>query len=140
MSPETFAQIHAAAFHEARPWSAAEFEALLRAKHCFWVGDSQGFALGRVIAGESELLTIAVAPEAQGQGIGRRLLQAYHQKAHSLGATIFFLEVARDNENAKKLYESDGYSQSSVRKNYYARGEGNPVDALILRKEQSFAS
>lgn len=135
LSPKDFAQIHAAAFTESRPWSATEFQALLETKHCFWIGDSHGFALGRAIAGESELLTIAVAPEFQGKGLGRRLLEAYHAEAHSLGATTFLLEVARDNIAAIKLYESAGYQQISVRKNYYARVDASPVDALILRKD-----
>jgi len=135
MRPEDFARIHAAAFRESRPWSAAEFEALLHSKHCFWVGDSHGFALGRTIAGESELLTIAVAPDDQGKGIGRRLLREYHDQAHDVGATSFFLEVAQDNKAAINLYLSEGYLQSAVRKAYYAREDAAPVDALILRKD-----
>lgn len=135
MTPQDFARIHALAFHESRPWDAAEFEALLASKYCFCVGDSRGFAIGRAIAGESELLTIAVAPEFQGQGFGRRLLGLYHDKAHEMGAETFFLEVARDNTAAIGLYESTGYITSSTRPAYYKRVDGSAVDALIMTRD-----
>ncbi|MFY0596838.1 MAG: GNAT family N-acetyltransferase [Cognatishimia sp.] len=134
MTPEVFADIHASAFRESRPWSASEFKALLASRFSFWVGDSQGFALGRVIAGESELLTIAVSPISQRKGKGRALLQQYHLAARNLGAQVLFLEVAKDNIGAIALYESEGYSLTSVRKGYYKRDDSSHVDALNFRR------
>lgn len=135
MTPDDFAKLHAAAFSESRPWSAEEFAHLLASEHCFWVGDSRGFSLGRVIAGESELLTIAVDPLSQGQGLGRLLLQHYHQEAQSRGAELAFLEVAEDNVTALNLYKSDNYSISGTRSAYYKRPDGTAVDALMMQRK-----
>lgn len=137
MTPQDLARIHAQAFQEARPWSAAEIETLLASQHCFAVTVADGFALGRAIAGESELLTLAVAPTAQGKGLGRHLLELYHAKAQQLGSQSFFLEVARDNEAAIGLYESSGYTVTSIRDDYYKRQDGNRIDALIMTREQA---
>lgn len=134
MTPQDFARIHASAFRESRPWSEAEFEALLASRFSFWVGDSHGFALGRTIAGESELLTIAVSPIYQRNGKGRALLQQYHSAAKERGATECFLEVAKDNNGAIALYESEGYRLISIRKNYYQRGDSASVDAFNFRR------
>lgn len=134
MTPQDFARIYALAFPESRPWTIDEFEALLASEHCFWVGDSRGFALGRAVAGESELLTIAVIPEFQQKGHGRRLLGLYHDKASDFGCEEFFLEVAQDNTAAIGLYKSTGYKISSQRTGYYTRSDGTSVDALLMTR------
>lgn len=135
MTPQELAQIYALAFPESRPWDAVEFETLMQSKFCFTFGDSRGFGLGRVVAGESELITIAVVPKFQGQGIGRDLLSHYHHKALNLGAVTFFLEVSSDNKKAISLYRSDGYKEKSRRENYYRRQNGTTADALIMTKD-----
>ncbi|RMF33385.1 MAG: GNAT family N-acetyltransferase, partial [Alphaproteobacteria bacterium] len=69
------AEIHAACFTDApKPWSAAAFRDMLGAPGVFPVALPGGFALGRVAAGEAELLTLAVHPDFRRQGHGRRLL------------------------------------------------------------------
>ncbi len=65
-----------AAFEGQRGWSAAEFVALLKGPGVFAVTEPDGFAMARAVADEAEILTLAVAPEARGQGIGRRMLKA----------------------------------------------------------------
>ena len=134
MTPEDFARIYALAFSESRPWETSEFEALLNAKHSFWVGDTRGFAIGQAVAGESELITIAVSPEFQQKGHGRRLLELYHETAIGLGVERFLLEVARDNQRALALYKSTGYKISGERESYYSRKDGSSVDALVLTR------
>lgn len=134
MTPDALALIHKAAFRESRPWESQEFRSLLKQKFCFCLGDSRGFALGRAIAGECELLTVAVVPKFQRQGVGRALMQAYHTEALNRGSQQCFLEVAKDNINAINLYLSDGYTQVAERKNYYTRPNGQTVDALILSR------
>ncbi|MEE2944285.1 MAG: ribosomal protein S18-alanine N-acetyltransferase [Pseudomonadota bacterium] len=133
LKPKDLARLHAAAFRESRPWGTEEFEALLASKHCFCVGDSHGFAIGRLIAQESELLTIAVDPVSQGKGHGRLLLQHYHDEAQARGANTLFLEVAKDNTKALNLYKTMSYEVISVRAGYYKRTTGTPVDALIMQ-------
>lgn len=134
MTPKEMEAIYAAAFPESRGWTAAEFQALLDSPHCFIVARNQGFALGRVIADEAELITIATHPDAQGQGIGRQSLQGFQTEAAKRRATTAFLEVAADNAKAIPLYESDGWCRTGLRKGYYTREAGDAVDALLMGK------
>ncbi|MDF2140643.1 ribosomal protein S18-alanine N-acetyltransferase [Paenirhodobacter sp. CAU 1674] len=132
MSPEALAALHKRCFTTPRPWSAAEFAEFLTAPLCFLQGDSQGFVLGRVIAGEAELLTICTAPEARRQGTGRALLAQFAATAQERGGESAFLEVAEDNTAARALYAAAGWRESGRRRGYYHTPEGARVDALVL--------
>lgn len=132
MTPAALAQLHAAAFHTGRPWSADEFAALLQDPHTHIVTHPGGFALWRAIADEAELLTIAVDPVHQRQGIGRALLHALAATANTQAATLI-LEVAADNAAALALYLGAGFQTVGRRQGYYRRGDGPAADALILR-------
>jgi ribosomal-protein-alanine N-acetyltransferase len=121
------AALHAAAFTRPRPWSEAEFAALLAAPGVFACTRAQGFALGRAIADEAELLTLAVHPEARRRGLGRALVAAFEAGARRAGARAAFLEVAADNAAALALYAGAGWRPAGRRPGYYAG-----TDALVL--------
>jgi len=53
------------------------------------------------------IATIAVAPEARGQGVGHKLLQAVEE--HYRGRRHLFLCVSSFNPRARQLYENIGY-------------------------------
>ncbi len=136
MTSDQMADIHARAFEgQGRAWSTDEFTQLKQDPHVFDVQAPFGFALGRVIADEAELLTIATDPAYQGQGIGRAILQILTTEAAQLGAKTVFLEVARDNMRALRLYKDFGYQEVGCRFNYYRRPDGTSVDALVLEAE-----
>ncbi|PWE31201.1 ribosomal-protein-alanine acetyltransferase [Maritimibacter sp. 55A14] len=132
------ARLHAAAFTTPRPWSAPEFASLLAERSTVFCGGEAGFALGRVVAGEAELLTIAVARDLRRAGRGQTLLAEFEALAAAKGAAEIFLEVAEDNAPARALYARMGYRGAGRRAGYYRRPDGRPLDALVLRK--SFAS
>ncbi|MFX0542213.1 GNAT family N-acetyltransferase [Roseovarius sp. S4756] len=133
--PEILARLHARAFAPTgRGWSAAEFAYLVDAPHCCLCRAPEGFALSRVIAGEAELLTLAVDPDHRRMGIAARLLADVEAAAARMGAANQFLEVAADNPAARALYRSAGYAEVGRRAGYYARPGGTPVDALVLSK------
>ncbi|RME14900.1 MAG: GNAT family N-acetyltransferase [Alphaproteobacteria bacterium] len=134
MTPAQMAALHARAFPRERPWSAAEIAALMDTPGGFAVTGPSGFALGRAIAGEAELLTIAVAPEARRQGRGRALLAAFEAEAARRGAARGFLEVAEDNAAARALYAAAGWQETGRRPGYYALAGGGRVDALLMDK------
>jgi ribosomal-protein-alanine N-acetyltransferase len=99
---------------------------------CFFLmsgGALDGFALGRVADDEAELLTLVVAQEARGRGLGRRLLQRFEAAARLRHATEAFLEVASDNTAAMHLYRSTGWRVVGTRPGYYGSS-----DALAMRK------
>jgi ribosomal-protein-alanine N-acetyltransferase len=93
-----------------------------------------GFVLARVMAGEAEILTLAVAPRCRRRGVGRALLDAASLMAEQRGAQAMFLEVASDNAAALALYVLAGFSQAGVRRGYYRRPGRAAGDALVLRR------
>jgi ribosomal-protein-alanine N-acetyltransferase len=97
--------------------------------------DEQGEILGYAgldRAGESgDVMTIAVAPAAQGRGLGRHLLTELVRRAELSGIRSLLLEVRADNAAARRLYERGGFEVISVRRRYYQPGD---VDALVMRK------
>jgi len=81
-----------------------------------------------VAGGEAEILTLAVVPQARGQGLGRALLHAAIAQSEALGAEAVFLEVGADNPHALALYAGLGFAKVGLRNAYYTSG-----DALVLR-------
>ena len=132
MTPEVLAALHARCFPaHPRPWSTGEFSELLDNRLNFLLIRPQGFLLGRVVADEAELLTLAVAPEARRRGVGRALLAEFAHTSHARGAREAFLEVASDNAPAIALYASAGWQRAGTRRDYYAPG----IDAMVMRRE-----
>lgn len=138
-TPADLAALHGACFTMPRPWGEAEFADFLASKFCFLEtlgeGALKGFVLGRVIAGEAELLTICTAPEARRQGLGRALLARFEAAARARGAETAFLEVAETNAPARAAYAAAGWVESGRRRGYYHAPSGAAVDALLLRRE-----
>jgi ribosomal protein S18 acetylase RimI-like enzyme len=55
-----------------------------------------------------------VIPAARGQGVGRALMERARIHAVDSGATGIFLQTARDNLTAQRLYESLGYHRDDL--------------------------
>lgn len=120
------AALHATSFADA--WSAASIRDLLAGPGVFAFLRENGFILARAVGGEAEILTLAVAPNARRQGIGQALVRQAANHAQGLGAAALFLEVAKDNEAARKLYAGLGFMPVGQRKAYY-----DGKDAEILK-------
>lgn len=133
------AALHASAFD--RPWSAAEFEALLDSPGvAAMVADDRGILAGliliRAVAGEAEILTLCVAPDSRRGGLGLALVEAGAGASAGIGAEALWLEVAADNAAALKLYERAGFEVAGRRPAYYSRGPGLPgMDAVVMRRK-----
>lgn len=130
MTPDTLARLHALSFTTPRPWSSAEFTDLLVRGFLLTEGDA--FLLGRVIADEAELLTIAVPPSQRGKGAAKRLVAAFLDQSRLRGATSAFLEVAQDNAPARHIYAQAGFAESGGRRGYYRSPEGRYIDAIVM--------
>ena len=92
-------------------------------------GNLVGYCNLRIIAGEGELMRIAVHPELRGRGLSRKLMDRLSETAREQGVKAVTLEVRTSNRAAIELYKSYGFMEEAVRKNYYE----NPVeDALIM--------
>ena len=121
------------------PWTASAFLEELRAGHTYLAARSGGELVGYggvAVVGappgaEAEIHTIGVEPAHQGRGIGRALLRGLLAAADALHATVF-LEVRTDNDPARALYESEGFTVVGLRRRYY-RPSG--ADAHTMRRE-----
>jgi [ribosomal protein S18]-alanine N-acetyltransferase len=135
VTPEVLAALHSRCFQTPPPWSAADFTGFLSNPLAFLLveGDA-GFLLGRAVAGEAEVLTLAVAPDARRRGLGRKLVARFLYQARLRGAESAFLEVSAENAPAIALYESAGFAKAGVRRGYYQTPEGQRTDALVLAR------
>jgi [ribosomal protein S18]-alanine N-acetyltransferase len=90
-----------------------------------------GYA-GLLAAGtQADVLTLAVAADRWGQGIGSALLEALLAEAARRGCTEVFLEVRMDNPRAQRLYRRYDFAEIGVRKGYY---QPSGADALVMRR------
>ena len=96
-------------------------------------GTVQGFALFRTIAGEAELLLLAVAPAAQRRGIGAALLDHFVARGRRAGAGRLHLEV-RDGNPAIAMYQAFGFAAEGRRRNYYTGQDGRQHDAVTMSR------
>lgn len=92
-------------------------------------GEAAGYCNLRVIAGEGELMRIAVHPGFRGRGLAGKLMDVLVSSAREQGAETLSLEVRSSNAAAISLYKSFGFTQTAVRKGYYACPA---EDALIM--------
>jgi ribosomal protein S18 acetylase RimI-like enzyme len=66
-------------------------------------------------APSAHLEVIIVRDDAEGQGIGRTLIQAIEQAVHEQGARSVSLHVFATNSRARAVYERLGYSGELIR-------------------------
>ncbi len=92
-----------------------------------------GFALGRAVLREAELLLLAVRRDSQRKGVGLLLLRRFAAVANARGAERLHLEV-RDGNHALRLYTAAGFAEVGRRRNYYTGSDGQIYDALTLAK------
>lgn len=79
----------------------------------------------------ADVMTIAVAPAAQGAGLGRFLLAELERRAAVRDVEALILEVRADNVAALRMYERAGFALIRTRPKYYQPGD---IDALVMRK------
>lgn len=84
------------------------------------------------VAGELEVLNIAVHPKRRRHGLGRLLLGTVLQKSIAMGIERALLEVRRTNTPAIGLYEALGFEALGIRTHYY---QDTNEDAIIYGRE-----
>jgi ribosomal-protein-alanine acetyltransferase len=88
-----------------------------------------GFAGAWFTHDQLHLVTIAVAPERQGEGVAQALLLAVCDIAVEAGLDSVALEVRPSNARAIGLYEGYGFRHHGRLRRYYA---DNDEDALVM--------
>lgn len=119
------------------PWARGIFSDCLKHDyHCLLhEQDGQIIAYGviQIILDEMHILNLTVAPELQGQGLGKRLLNTLESIGRGCGAKECFLEVRPSNTAAIRLYLNHGFNEIGLRKNYYPAKKGRE-DAVVMAK------
>lgn len=119
-------------------WEVATLRASLnRDEYCAVVCETDpavGYAIGRIVADEAELMRIAVMPQRRGQGIGKVLLAALLDAFREEGAGKVFLEVRQSNVAAISLYQEAGFVKTGTRPWYYGNGEDAVNMAIDLQE------
>lgn len=130
-------RIHTLSFDDA--WTGVMIRRILTMPGTFGIVARQGrqwtvagFALLRLAADECEVLSLAVAPEQRGAGVGGLLFDAAIDQASAAGAAKLFLEVAEDNDVARNLYSSRGLVPVGRRPDYYLRKDGTKAAAVTM--------
>ncbi|MCW9024935.1 MAG: ribosomal protein S18-alanine N-acetyltransferase [Gammaproteobacteria bacterium] len=117
------------------PWTGEIFRDCLRVGYICWVyrddNELKAYGVMSIGAGEAHILTIGVKPEAQGQGLGRMIMQHLIQLANKRHVDKAFLEVRPTNRVAIGLYQSMGFDVIGKRKGYYPAENGRE-DAVVM--------
>ena len=117
------------------PWTRGIFLDCLKARHECWVvcvdDEIVAHAVLSIGAGEAHLMNLSVRRNRQGFGYGRVLALHMMTRAHRRHASMLFLEVRPSNVIAGNLYESLGFREIGIRRNYYPAQTGHE-DARVL--------
>lgn len=117
------------------PWTLGNFNDCLDAGYrCHvLIGDDKliGYGVQMLILDEVHLLNLTVASDFQKKGMGKALLNFLIDDALEHQANKMILEVRRTNLAAIFLYESFGFDQIGLRKNYYPAHLGRE-DAIVM--------
>lgn len=119
------------------PWSERSIASEAENELSLWLvyeqgGEVLGYVGSQSVPPESDMMNLAVAPQARKQGIAQALVQELMQVLHSRGMESLTLEVRVSNAPAIALYTKLGFEIIGRRPRYYV----NPKeDAFIMRKE-----
>lgn len=118
------------------PWNHANFVDALHSGYQTQMLVADGYLLGYFVAmkgvDEVHLLNITVAPEFQGQGWARTMLDALALWTRGQGLQWLWLEARVSNVRALHVYERYGFRRVGLRKAYYPAGHGQREDAIVM--------
>ena len=128
---EQVAEIEAASFSV--PWSLRAFtDTVEKDNFRYFVAEDNGEILGYCgflyVLDEAEIPNVCVKASARKQGVGKQMMQVMIEEAGKLGISMLFLEVRESNTAARRLYESLGFEENGIRKNFYEQ----PVEHAVL--------
>ena len=118
------------------PWTRGNFLDSIQTGYLLQALMGEDTLLGYFVAmegvQEAHLLNITVAPEHQGQGWARVMLDALSLWARGRGAQWLWLEVRASNARAMHVYQAYGYRRVGERKNYYPADHLRREDAIVM--------
>ncbi|MGN0407590.1 MAG: ribosomal protein S18-alanine N-acetyltransferase [Bacteroides sp.] len=108
------------------PWSRNSIkDAMNTPDNVYIVCEEDGHIAGYcgmwTVLGEGNIVNVAVGEAYRRRGIGREMMDSLIERGLEKQVDIFFLEVRQSNEAAKHLYESAGFKNIGLRKNFYEK-------------------
>ena len=120
----------------AHPWNRTNFLDALQSGYQVQMLLAGEVLLGYFVAmqgvDEVHLLNITVAPDYQGQGWSRVMLDALAVWSRGQGAQWLWLEVRVSNARALRIYDRHGYRRVGERRGYYPAAHGQREDAVVM--------
>jgi [ribosomal protein S18]-alanine N-acetyltransferase len=117
---------------EIAQWVRWDYARVAQTEMAGWVAEENGvsgFLVARRIAGDLEILNIAVRPDERRRGVGSLLLRHTFEWGKTFQAEKALLEVRPSNLAALRFYEKHGFEVTGRRPRYYVA----PIeDALVL--------
>ncbi|OYY93731.1 MAG: ribosomal-protein-alanine N-acetyltransferase [Hydrogenophilales bacterium 28-61-23] len=118
------------------PWTQGNFRDSLDSGYSCWLaeidGKPAGYWIMMLAVGEGHILNCCVAPDWQGRGFGRLLVEHLIETARGHGTECLYLEVRPSNTVAVFLYQRLGFETIALRRGYYPADQGSE-DALVMR-------
>ena len=132
---ETLFRIDQACFPKGIAYGRADLKNYLRSEgsHCLLAevsGEIAGYILTDQSAEVGHIVTIDVLESYRRKNVGSLLLGAAEQEAASRGVSLMVLETATSNKPAVAFWNTHGYRQFAIAKNYYGPG----LDAFRMHK------
>lgn len=93
-----------------------------------------GFALTAGVLDERELLSLGVVPAHRRHGAASVLIDAVVERVKGEGVKRLLLEVAEDNDEARRLYSRFEFEPIGRRPGYYTKRNGPSVAAITLAR------
>lgn len=101
------------------------------------------YAMQKLNADEAEIKNIAVAPDFQGRGLGKLLLNNATNRAKVQGFKAILIGTGDVATKQLALYQKVGFKKFGVRKNFFVENFPEPIfeggvqlkDMVVLKKE-----
>jgi ribosomal-protein-alanine N-acetyltransferase len=127
----------------AMPWTEGNFIDSLAAGYQAFVlrkasstrdapADLLGYFLAMKGFDEMHLLNLSVAPEQQGRGLARLMLDALCAICREQSCPQLWLEVRLGNQRAREVYRRYGFAETGLRRAYYPVLQGPREDAVLM--------
>ena len=119
------------------PWTRAQVEGEFKKSVGILIGLEKnskliGYVLSNLVSDELHVLSLCVDRSERRNGYAVMLINHLCEIAVDRGGLTVWLEVRKSNVAARALYQKLGFSQHSIRFNYYS---DNNEDAVVLNRE-----
>ena len=128
---EAVAKLEAQIFSDA--WSEKSILETLEQPQAFIVVAERenaivGYCIVYFVLDEAEIARIAVDSSQRKQGVGQEILKETCRICKEKGIERLLLDVREGNANARRFYQTFGFEEDGIRKNFY----DNPKEHAVL--------